>query len=130
MVPIPPTAPDARRTSTSSSFGGCRVSDVLMEPTATAAAPLRPSRRGRKATGLRPRGTGGIVAVRPGVWRIDIEISRDPVTGRRRRVSRRVRGTRDDAEAALAKLRVADHDGRLPRPGTAAAPCAPRSTTT
>jgi len=35
-------------------------------------------------------------------------------------VSRRVRGTRDDAEAALAKLRVADHDGRLPRPGTAA----------
>ncbi|CAN5490528.1 hypothetical protein BH23ACT3_BH23ACT3_07650 [soil metagenome] len=44
--------------------------------------------------------------VRDGVWRVDLEVGRDPVTGRRRRVSRRDRGSRVDAEAALAKLRV------------------------
>jgi integrase len=58
--------------------------------------------------------------VRDGVWRVDVEISRDPVTGQRRRISRQVRGSREDAEVTLAKLRVADHDGRLPRPGTRA----------
>ena len=58
--------------------------------------------------------------MRDGVWRVDVEIPRDPVTGRRRRISRRVRGTRADAEVALAKLRAADHDGRLARPGTTA----------
>jgi integrase len=58
--------------------------------------------------------------VRDGVWRIDIEIARDPVTGHRRRVSRTIRGTRDDAELALAKLKVADHERRLPPKGTTA----------
>ena len=28
----------------------------------------------------RVRGTGGIVAIRDGVWRVDIEVKRDPVT--------------------------------------------------
>lgn len=37
----------------------------------------------------RRRGSGGIFAVSPGVWRVDVEISRDPVTGRRRWISRR-----------------------------------------
>ena len=86
----------------------------------TMQAPARSSGDRRRVKGLRPRGTGGIVALASGVWRVDIEISRDPLTGRRRRVSRRVRGTRDDAEAVLARLRVADHAGRLPRPGTTA----------
>lgn len=58
--------------------------------------------------------------MREGVWRVDIEISRDPVTGRRRRMSRRVRGSREDAEAVLVKLRVASDDRRLPLPGTSA----------
>lgn len=68
----------------------------------------------------RRRGSGGISLVRDGVWRVDVEISRDPVTGARRRISRQVRGSREDAEVALARLRVADHDGRRPRPGTRA----------
>jgi hypothetical protein len=54
------------------------------------------------------------------VWRIDLEISRDPVSGRRRRVSRTVVGTREDAEIALARLKVADHEKRLPSGGTSA----------
>lgn len=58
--------------------------------------------------------------VREGVWRIDVEIGRDPVTGARRRVSRTVEGTARDAEVALARLKVADHERRLPSGGTRA----------
>jgi integrase len=82
-----------------------------------AAAPKQPA--GRQGP-RREKGSGGLNLVRPGVWRVDIEYARDPVTGRRRRVSRTVQGTRRDAEAALARLRVADVEKRLPRGGTSA----------
>ncbi|MGH9072737.1 MAG: site-specific integrase [Acidimicrobiales bacterium] len=49
---------------------------------------------------------------------MDVEVRRDPVTGHRRRVSRYVRGTREEAEIALARLKVADHERRLPTGGT------------
>ncbi|MBO0727941.1 MAG: hypothetical protein J2P57_01705, partial [Acidimicrobiaceae bacterium] len=68
----------------------------------------------------RRRGSGGVVAVRDGVWRVDVETHRDPLTGRRRRVSTRVFGSREDAEIALARLKVADHVKRLPTGGTKA----------
>lgn len=74
----------------------------------------QPSSGPRRATRLRKRGSGGILAVRDGVWRVDVEVARDPVTGRRRRVSRTVYGTREDAEVALSRLKVADHEKRLP----------------
>jgi hypothetical protein len=32
---------------------------------------------------LRSKGSGGIFFVRDGVWRVDIEVGRDKVTGRR-----------------------------------------------
>ncbi len=67
---------------------------------------------------LRRRGSGGVFAVRDCVWRVDVEIGRDPVTGQRRRVSRTIHGTREDAEVALARLKVADHEKRLPTGGT------------
>ncbi len=67
---------------------------------------------------LRRRGSGGVFAVRHGVWRVDVEIGRDPVTGQRRRVSRTIHGTRDEAEIALARLKVADHEKRLATGGT------------
>lgn len=85
----------------------------------------RPSRRSSRRSGRRRRGSGGITQVREGVWRVDVEISRDPLTGKRRRISRRVSGTREDAEVALAKLRVADHERRVHRPGTRAGGQAP-----
>ena len=56
--------------------------------------------------------------VRPGVFRVDLEVRRDPLTGRRRRVSRTVYGTLGDAEVALASLRMADHQKRLPQTAT------------
>lgn len=68
----------------------------------------------------RRHGSGGIFRVADGVWRVDVEISRDPVTGRRRRVSRQIRGTKSDAEVALAQLKVADATGRVRRRGTRA----------
>lgn len=68
----------------------------------------------------RKRGSGGISSVRSGVWRVEVELPRDPLTGSRRRPSRTVHGTRADAEVVLSKLRVADHLGRLRRPGTKA----------
>ncbi|MBI2704901.1 MAG: tyrosine-type recombinase/integrase [Actinobacteria bacterium] len=72
----------------------------------------------RSTKRARRRGSGGVFAVREGVWRVDVEVGRDPVTGRRRRVSRTVHGTRVDAEIALARLKVADHEKRLPAGGT------------
>ena len=63
---------------------------------------------------LRPKGSGGIFFVRDGVWRVDIEVGRDKVTGRRWRVSRR------DAEAALARLKVAAEQRRAPSGRTSA----------
>lgn len=72
----------------------------------------------RRTGSLRSRGSGGIRLVRPGVYRVDLEIHRDPITGHRRRVSRTVYGTREDAEVALASLRVADHQDRLPQTAT------------
>jgi integrase len=81
----------------------------------------RPGGRAAKAPQTRrPRGSGGLVEVRPGVWKIDIEIGRDPVTGKRRRASGTAYGTIEDAEVELARLKVADHDGRRTRPGTRA----------
>ena len=58
--------------------------------------------------------------IRPGVWRVDIELPRDKVTGKRRRVSRYTEGVRGDAEVALSRLRVADNEKRLPTGGTSA----------
>jgi integrase len=74
--------------------------------------------KARSTDSRRRRGSGGVVPIRDGVWRVDVEIKRDPVTGARRRTSRQVHGTREDAELALAKLRIADHEKRLPTGGT------------
>ena len=45
-----------------------------------------------------------VVALRDGVWRVDLEIGCHPVTAKRRPVSRTVIRAREDAEIALAGL--------------------------
>ena len=55
---------------------------------------------------------------RPDAWELTIELSPGPNTGRRRRRSRYVHGTRDDAVAAVASLR-AEEVARLGVPRTA-----------
>ena len=64
----------------------------------------------RKAPGMRERS--------PGVWELIVEAGRDPVTGRRRQVSRTFRGTLRDAKKARAELLVEVGKGR--HTGTAA----------
>ena len=54
----------------------------------------------------RTHGSGGLFQVGPELFRISTEAPRNPETGRRRRVHRFVEGTRDEAELALAKLKV------------------------
>jgi len=53
--------------------------------------------------GRRPRGAGSLRELRPGVWKIAIAVN-DTVDGGTRRRTLTVRGTRDDAERALADL--------------------------
>ena len=78
------------------------------------------SRTPRSANAKRKKGSGGIFPIRHGVWRVDIELPRDPVTGRRRRATRQIEGSRRDAEVALARLKVAHEERRLPSRGTTA----------
>ncbi len=66
----------------------------------------------------RERGSGGVRQLGDNLWRVDIERERDPVTGHRRRVARTVRGSREDAESALARLKVSADQKRLPSGGT------------
>jgi len=49
----------------------------------------------------------------PGVWEVRAETGRDPITGRRRQVSRTVRGTKRDAERTLNALSAKADQGAL-----------------
>src|SRR5215211_6747785 len=49
-------------------------------------------------------GSGNIVRRPSGAWMIRVSAGVDPVTGRRRQVTKTIRGTRRDAQAILAKL--------------------------
>jgi integrase len=64
----------------------------------------RSQRRTGKA--VRTRGTGSISGRGLNRWLLLIEGPPDPITGRRRRYSRTVEGSRKDAEGELAQLRV------------------------
>jgi hypothetical protein len=58
-------------------------------------------RNGRR----RERGAGGITPVRAGVWRVDIEVPRQPGEPRRR-ISQTVYGSRTEAEQVVLTLRA------------------------
>jgi hypothetical protein len=81
-------------------------------------APSRDIRSALYYFARRRRGSGGITQVAEQTWKVDIEPPRDAVTGRRRRVSRTVKGTREEAELTLARLKVAGHQKRPPSGGT------------
>jgi integrase len=50
---------------------------------------------------------------RPGVWVVRIDGGRDPVTGRRRQISRTVQGTKRDAQRVLNEMAVDADKGRF-----------------
>jgi integrase len=80
----------------------------------------KPKTKSKKTSsaGRRQRGSGGISREADDRWRIDMELPRDAVTGKRRRVGRTIRGTREDAELLLARLKVSSDQKRLPTGGT------------
>jgi hypothetical protein len=51
----------------------------------------------------RRRGTGGIVPIGDGVWRVDVELPREAASPRRRR-AHIIHGSREEAETELARL--------------------------
>ena len=64
-------------------------------------------------------GEGSVAEVRPGVWRVWISLGRDPVTGRRRRITQTVTAeTREDAIRALERLRAKAERGRVAAPSS------------
>lgn len=52
----------------------------------------------------------------PNTWQVFVSVGTDPVTGRRRRVTRTVHGSRDAAEYLLWQLQVLDADERGTEP--------------
>lgn len=63
-------------------------------------------------------GSGSIRSKAEGRWELRVSAGRDPVTGRSRSVSRSVRGSKREAEAALAGLLVEVRQGRSDHHGT------------
>jgi integrase len=56
--------------------------------------------------------SGGLRERTPGVWEVRLEAGRDPVTGRRRQVSRSVHGTKREAQRVLNSLLVEAEKGQ------------------
>ena len=71
------------------------------------------SRPRRKGGAARARQSGSVSELGPDRWLVGIEAGRDPLTGARRRQTQVVRGSREDAEIALARLRLIDNDAVL-----------------
>ena len=66
---------------------------------------------GRPQPARAPRGGGSLRQLGPGRWKLVVDAGRDD-TGRRRRITRNVRGTRTEATRALAALTVDVQTGR------------------
>lgn len=79
-----------------------------------------PKRRGQPQSGRthtarrRQGGSGGISELAHDHWLVGVEAPPDPVSGARRRYTKVVRGTREQAEAMLARLRLDVGQGKVP----------------
>jgi len=63
-------------------------------------------------------GSGSIRSKGDSRWELRVSAGRDPVTGRSRYISRTVRGSKREAEAAMAALLIEVRDGRSSHTGT------------
>jgi integrase len=89
----------------------------LQAKVATGDQPIRPAARSRRRQ--RPKRSGSLTMLGTDRWLVGVEGERDPVTGQRRRHTQVVLGSREQAEVALARLKVTG-DGDLLRVGTRA----------
>ena len=70
-------------------------------------AGARPEQKGNRIMAQRKRSSLGSVKMdSKGVWRVRVDLGRDPLTGKRRSREKRVRGSRREAEAELARMLV------------------------
>ena len=100
----------SRTVAGSEADAGAALDQLLAE----VAGGARPALRSRgKGGAARARQSGSVSPLGRGRWLIGIETGRDPVTGARRRQTQVVRGSRDDAEVALARLKLIDNDAVL-----------------
>lgn len=74
-----------------------------------------PAARTKAGRARRSRRSGAITLLAPDRWLIGIEGEPDPVNGQRRRHTRVVHGSREDAEVALARLKLLNADQVLQR---------------
>ena len=112
-LPRTPGAP-RRRISRTVAGSEADADRALVKLLADVAGGARSAVRSRRKSGAaRARQSGSVTELGPGRWLIGIETGRDPVTGARRRQTQVVRGSREDAEVALARLKLIDNDAVL-----------------
>lgn len=85
---------------------------VLMAQVARNEVSPRRTKKGRQL--VRPKRSGAVTLLGPDRWLVGIEGDPDPVSGKRQRRTRVVRGSREDAEIALAHLKLTDAEGVVP----------------
>lgn len=59
------------------------------------------------------KGDGGISEIKRGLWQVCVSFGKDPITGKRRRVKRNVRGTKADARKVRDQIRREHENGLL-----------------
>jgi integrase len=85
---------------------------LLLSRVETGKPPVARTKAGRAR---RSRRSGAITLLAPDRWLIGVEGEPDPITGQRRRHTRVVHGSREDAEVALARLKLLKADQLLDR---------------
>ena len=56
-------------------------------------------------------GDGSITQISKGIWKVRVDLGKDPITGKRRIISKNVRGTKADARKLRDKIRKEHEDG-------------------
>ena len=114
-----PRSPSEPRRRVSRTVEGTRAEAevVLDELTRSVAGGVLPAARPAKRQGTvkaRSRRSGAITQLGHDRWLVGVEGPVDPVTGQRRRYTKTVRGSRDLAEVALARLKLLLENGERP----------------
>lgn len=112
---LPRTAPESRRRVSQTVVGSRDDAEAALEQLiAKVARNEHPGRRATRAGAReRPKRSGSLATLGPDRWLVGIEGRRDPVTGQRRRHTQVVLGTREQAEVALARLKLVGDDDLL-----------------
>ena len=108
-VELPRVEGEPRRRVSKTIAGSLADAEQSLADLGREVAQSAPRRRTAKSGGgrsARPRNSGGISELARDRWLVGVEGPADPVTGKRRRYTRVVRGSRELAEIALARLKL------------------------